>query len=42
MDEKFGDAIIVDFIERGHRILENHVQERINAYRETYGDLFQY
>jgi len=42
MDKEFGDAIIVDFIERGHRILENHVQERINAYRETYGDLFQY
>lgn len=42
MDETFGDAIIVDFIERGHRILENHVQERINAYRETYGNLFQY
>ena len=42
VDPVFGDAIIVDFIERGHRILENHVQERINAYRETYGILFQY
>lgn len=42
IDPLFGDAVIVDFLDRGHRILENHVQDRISAYRENYGELFQY
>jgi superfamily II DNA or RNA helicase len=42
VDPEFGDAVIVDFLDRGHRILENHVQDRISAYRENYGNLFQY
>jgi superfamily II DNA or RNA helicase len=42
IDVVFGDAIIIDFIDSGHRFIENHVQSRISAYRETYGDLFQY
>jgi len=42
VDPEFGNAIIVDFIDRGHRMLENHVQERVAAYRKTYGSLFQY
>lgn len=42
MDEIFKDAIIIDFIDRGHRILENHTQERISIYRDVYGSLFQY
>ncbi len=42
VDPVFGDAVIVDFLDRGHRILENHVQDRISAYRENYGELFQY
>jgi len=42
VDPVFGDAIIIDFLDCGHRILENHTQERISAYRENYGDLFQY
>jgi superfamily II DNA or RNA helicase len=42
VDPEFKDAIVVDFMDRGHRILENHVQDRISAYRETYGSLFPY
>lgn len=42
VDEEFGDAIVVDFLDRGHRILETHVQDRISAYRDNYGSLFQY
>ena len=42
VDPAFGDAIIIDFLDCGHRILESHVQDRISAYRETYGSLFQY
>jgi len=42
VDPVFGDAVIVDFLDCGHRILESHVQDRISAYRETYGELFQY
>ncbi len=42
VDPVFGDAIIIDFLDRGHRTLENHVQDRISAYRENYGSLFQY
>ncbi|MDD2280264.1 MAG: DEAD/DEAH box helicase [Bacteroidales bacterium] len=42
VDPVFGDAIVIDFLDRGHRTLENHVQDRISAYRENYGSLFQY
>jgi superfamily II DNA or RNA helicase len=42
VDPEFGSAVIVDFIDRGHRMLENHVQERIMAYRKTYGSLYTY
>lgn len=41
-DAVFGDAILIDFIDHGNRILENHVNERISAYRRTYGELFPY
>lgn len=42
MDIIFKDSIIIDFIDRGHRVLENHTQERISIYREAYGSLFNY
>lgn len=42
VDPVFGDAIVVDFRDAGHRMLENHVQERIMAYRKTYGELYPY
>jgi len=42
VDRVFGDAVVVDFRDAGHRILENHVQSRVSAYRRVYGELFQY
>jgi len=42
VDPEFKNAIIIDFIDRGHRMLENHTQERILTFRSVYGDLFNY
>ena len=42
VDPVFSDAIIIDFFDRGNRILENHTQDRVLTYRRTYGELYQF
>ena len=42
MDEQFGNSEVIDFLDVGHRILQNHTQNRIEVYRNTYGDFFKY
>lgn len=42
MDETFGNALIFDFVDNGHKFLTEHSEERIRIYREIYGELFPY
>ncbi len=41
-DKQFKDAIIVDFIDDGNRILRSHTDQRIATYRKVYGENFKY
>jgi len=41
-DPKFDDAIIIDFMDKGHKYLEEHREQRIATYRTVYGLLFEY